>query len=235
LATYAYAVRGRKPLSLDLYAPAGRRDTPVVLLLHGGGWSDGSRRDLAPACKMLAAAGMAAATADYRLAPGTRWPGQLEDAESAMLWLESRNRFTSLGIWGVSAGAHIALMLAAVRKDADAVVSWFGPTDLTQQPSNNVQERHVRTLLGDGDTAARRKEASPLYNAIPHRTPALFVHGDRDALVPVDHSVRMANAWRTAGGTVTQEIVRGSGHGLGLSRERMARQSVAWLRSKLLR
>jgi acetyl esterase/lipase len=77
---------------LDLYAPAGATQAPVVLFIHGGSLEEsGERRSspmYAPVCPGLVARGMVCATMDYRLSPSFRWPAMPEDVAAAVRWLE---------------------------------------------------------------------------------------------------------------------------------------------------
>jgi acetyl esterase/lipase len=77
---------------LDLYAPIGAAQAPVVLFIHGGSLEEaGERRSspmYAPVCPGLVARGIVCATMDYRLSPSFRWPAMPEDVAAAVRWLE---------------------------------------------------------------------------------------------------------------------------------------------------
>ncbi|HEY7920258.1 MAG TPA: alpha/beta hydrolase, partial [Streptosporangiaceae bacterium] len=105
-----------RPLSLDLYVPAGPARA-LCLYLHGGGWRVGSRtdgpgtaRDWTPSFfARVAGLGLAVASLDYRLSGEARWPAQLEDVQAAATFLSLQRK--PLGVptprtvaWGVSAG-----------------------------------------------------------------------------------------------------------------------------------
>ena len=153
---------GYRPLSLDLYVPAGQARA-LCLYLHGGGWRVGSRadgpgtaRDWTPSFfERVAAMGLAMASLDYRLSGEARWPAQLEDVEAAATFLSLQRK--PLGVptprtvaWGVSAGGQLAAMHALCSADAglDAVVCWYPPTDLD-------------ALAGDCDEAGGHGERGP--------------------------------------------------------------------------
>jgi acetyl esterase/lipase len=87
------ALPGFRPLELDLWLPPESADpVPAVLFLHGGGWRMGSRHLAGPAFEgaeptpfeLMAQAGLAVASADYRLCGEARWPAQLHDAKAAV-------------------------------------------------------------------------------------------------------------------------------------------------------
>jgi acetyl esterase/lipase len=158
-----YATVSGSPLRLDLYLPTGAATpTPVVLWVHGGGWCAGARAPLAAYAAPLTSAGVAVAAVQYRLtsttpdcanAGGSTWPAQVHDLKGAVRWLRANAATyqldpTRIGVWGQSAGAHLALSLALSAGDPElegtvggngtqssavrAVVAYFPPTDLLQ-------------------------------------------------------------------------------------------------------
>jgi acetyl esterase/lipase len=119
----AYATVDGAELCLDIYRPA-EPGTPVVLYVHGGGWTrgdkgaDGEKR-LAP----LAAHGVTVVSVDYRLALQAVFPQQLHDLKGAVRWLRSHGTRLGpatgrLGIWGASAGAYLGSLLALSESDS---------------------------------------------------------------------------------------------------------------------
>ncbi|GII01538.1 alpha/beta hydrolase [Planobispora takensis] len=150
---------GFRPLLLDLYLPAGAsRPAPVVVFLHGGGWQGGSRGRFGPAFDswpqspfdLLAGAGFAVASIDYRLSGEAVFPAQLHDGKAALRWLRAHGAGLGLDagrvvLWGESAGGHLAALLGltAGRPEFEGgvgvpgpsvtvagVVDWYGPADL---------------------------------------------------------------------------------------------------------
>ena len=77
-------------LLLDACLPSGSGPFPALVLVHGGGWSKGSRSELAPECQRAAAEdGMAAFTIDYRLAPTDHAPAAVDDLRAALRWVRA--------------------------------------------------------------------------------------------------------------------------------------------------
>lgn len=238
--TINYASRGRTVLKLDLLVPDGPGPFPAVLCLHGGGWTKGSREEFAPEMKLLAAEGVAAASADYRpAAPGSTWPAQLSDAQAAFDWMlrkgrEFKLRPDRLGAWGKSAGGHLALLLASIEgRDCPAAAGWYAPADLSQAKTPK-QRAAIRTLLGGkADDRAAVADASPITHA--EDMPALLlVHGGKDALVPADQSRELARRVNEAGGHAELQIVAGAGHGFkGGPRQKAGRMTARWFAGRL--
>lgn len=101
-----------------VYVPDGKGPFPVLLYLHGGGWVVGSLESHDDLCRSLCGrAGVLVVSADYRLAPETRFPGGLQDAANVLRWLSTNA--ASLGgdpsriaVGGDSAGGNLAAALA---------------------------------------------------------------------------------------------------------------------------
>jgi acetyl esterase/lipase len=220
-------VLGFRPLELDLYLPSGASGpVPVVIHVHGGGWRRGSRRHPLPALgdgfyPGLAAAGIAVAAIDYRLSGEARYPAAVDDVRAAVAW--ARTALPGHGItpgplvlWGDSAGGHLALLTALTGTLVDGVVAWFPVTDLAglRGPDDEDPESREALFLGAPPSLVPElaRAASPVSHAHAGAPPVLLMHGDSDAMVPADQSIRLARALRDAGGTVTLELVPGASH-----------------------
>jgi len=178
-----YGQPGGRPLTLDLYLPpaAAHRPPagfPLVVYIHGGGWSEGDSRSTGPfsdfpgVLAALAARGYVVASVNYRLSGEARFPAQIQDVQMAIRWLRSRAPDYAIDparalTWGVSAGGHLAA-LAAVACGAAALapesgtpaagcvqgaVAWYGVFDLAATAEQAGQARDVlapmeRQLLG---------------------------------------------------------------------------------------
>ncbi|MCW4386226.1 family 1 glycosylhydrolase [Salinibacterium sp. SYSU T00001] len=151
---------GYRTLTMDVYVPAPRAE-PVacVVWIHGGAWLSGDRRYPPVAWpegalfQKIVDAGMAVATIDYRHSREAAFPAQLHDAKAAVRYLRGfAQRFgidpERIGVWGESAGGHLASLLALVDDPAleggegltgpsshlSAAVSWYGVADVTTMP-----------------------------------------------------------------------------------------------------
>src|SRR5947199_5881131 len=81
---------GGKSLLLDFHVPDGQGPFPAAILVHGGGFDEGSRStNVRPLFEPLTKAGFAWFTIDYRLAPEFRFPQAIEDVNSAIRWVKS--------------------------------------------------------------------------------------------------------------------------------------------------
>jgi acetyl esterase/lipase len=150
-------IGGFRPLELDLYLPEGNGPFPVVVWVHGGGYTGGSRRDFTPwlekagLIEQVLAAGIAFVSVDYRLGYESVFPAAIHDLNSALRWLARHasllkldsNRFA---LFGESAGGHLASLTALTQGDkffagtngvpagehfaVKALVDWYGASDL---------------------------------------------------------------------------------------------------------
>ena len=246
--TYAVAV-GYRPLQLDLWVPDTRTPAPLVVYVHGGGFMFGDRRYLPETVRPdavfeeLVAAGLAVATIDYRHALEAPFPAQLHDAKAAVRYLRAHADVlgidtTRIGIWGESAGGHIAALvgLTAHRPDlegthgvvgpssaVDVVVDWYGPADLDTMPRATPPPAIAAKLppellvppedhLTRGLEGTDRDDASPITHVTPAAPPFVLVHGTADWLVPYAQSEQLAAALRAAGVPVDLVPVEGAEH-----------------------
>jgi acetyl esterase/lipase len=158
---------------------APRDGWPAVLLLHGGGWQQGSAEDFAALAPLLCRKGLLVASVSYRLAPAHRWPAALEDAEAALDFLRHQQvDLDRIAIWGHSAGGQLALLTGLLhREQVRCVVALGAPTDVGAASDREALLERVFTEEDlEGASALRRPERPP---------PTLLVHGEHDPVVPV--------------------------------------------------
>ncbi|MER5198538.1 alpha/beta hydrolase fold domain-containing protein [Streptomyces sp. NPDC002755] len=246
--TYAVAF-GYRPLQLDLWVPDGAERPPLVVWIHGGGWMFGDRRVLPETLRPhqifdeLLAAGLAVASIDYRHALEASFPAQLHDAKAAVRYLRSYADELGIGtsrvaVAGESAGGHLAALvgLTAHRPDlegshgvvgpssaVDAVLNWYGPSDLSTMPRMSVPQEVLAKLPEELRTAPEdqllrglddrgRADASPITHVTPDAPPFLLVHGTADWIVPYAQSEALAAALAASGVSVRLVPVDGAEH-----------------------
>jgi acetyl esterase len=110
-------------LRIRITRPAGKGPFPILLYFHGGGWAIGDLESHDHVCRSLTRrAGAVVVSVDYRLAPETKFPGQLDDCAAALRWtLEHAGEFAGkpdrVAVGGDSAGANLAAGLALRLRD----------------------------------------------------------------------------------------------------------------------
>jgi acetyl esterase/lipase len=228
---------GARELRCDLYHPpepgTGR---PAVLLIHGGGWAHGDRKQLRGYGLLLARRGYVCATVEYRLTGEAKWPAQLHDLKTALRFV--RDQSAELGVdpakicvSGNSAGGHLALMLAAtadrpefegngaypgVSSACAACIAIYAPTKLfgAQPPQN-----YAPGLFADGVSDAEARQASPIEYARRDFPPTLLIHGNRDEIVAPAASLSMYEALVQQGAPAELHMYDGVPHSFDAQRE----------------
>ena len=154
-----YARVGNKSLKLDLYLPEGQGPFPLIIWVHGGGWTSGDKSLSADSPQIRQAArGYAVASINYRLSQTAKFPAQIEDCKAAIRWLRAHATQYNLdpsriAAWGSSAGGHLVALMGTSAGATDlegdggnldyssrvqAVVDWFGPIDLLKMSADSL-------------------------------------------------------------------------------------------------
>jgi acetyl esterase/lipase len=238
----SYVTNGHSLQKLTLYIPKSKNDrkTPLIILIHGGAFRGGDMDTMNPA--PFLDQGFAAASINYRLSGDAIFPAQIEDCKAAVRWLRHNAEKYNLdpdrfGVWGTSAGGHLAAMLGTtaetrlfdvgenldVSSRVQAVADWFGPTDFLQMDEHRTANGMAHNPGGSpeskliGGPIQQNKEKVAKANPITYITdktpPFLIAHGDSDRLVPHHQSELLFAALQKAGTPVTFYTVKGGGHG----------------------
>ena len=210
---------------LDVWVPRGAgaplppKPLPVVIFFYGGGWVMGNRGDYGFAGRAFAAQDFVAIVPDYRLVPGTRFPGFIEDGALAVKWArDNAGRFGGdprrISLAGHSAGAYIAAMLALDRhyladigvdpKVVRAAAVLSGPYDFYP-----FSEQRGRDALGKWP---RPLETQPISFARADAPPLLLIHGGADTIARPYNSQRLAERLAGLGAPVTLRLYPGKSH-----------------------
>jgi acetyl esterase/lipase len=233
-----YAKPNGSELKLDIARPAeGEGPFPVIFVIHGGAWRAGNKSDMRPALAEFARHGYVAVSPQYRFCPKETFPAQVHDVKAAVRWIKSHAKDYKadpdhVGAIGFSAGGHLALMLGvtgasdglegevaegAPDSKIQAVVNYFGPTDLAAKDIPEVSRPLVRDFLGGTpeEKVKEVKQASPLTYISKDDAPLLTFQGTKDPLVPHSQAAKLADAMTSAGVPGRVELLVGAGHGWG--------------------
>ena len=232
-----YGNAGDEELKLDLIKPAGEyQNAPALVLIHGGGWQGGDKRDFIAFANEAAKRGYVCVTINYRHAPKHNFPAQVEDAKCAVRWVRAKAGELKIdpkriGAAGGSAGAHLAMMLGVMdpadglegdggnadqSSKVQAVMGLFGPTNLLAEYPP-VSRAIVKTFIGGAqeEKADAYRLASPITYVNAGDAPMLLYQGTKDSLVPYDQATQMATALSKAGVPGRVELLVGADHGWG--------------------
>jgi len=214
----AYADIDGRELRLDIFYPAQKSENgyPGLLMIHGGGWSSGSKAHQVPMAQRLAKRGYVAAAVEYRLSPEAQYPAAVHDLKAALRWMRAHAADFGLdtakvAALGCSAGAQLASLLGTTNglekfegahgygehsSAIQAVLNIDGIVSFVHPEASAEGDAASRWL---GGTRAERydlwKEASPLEYAGEQAPPFLFVnsslprfHAGRDSLITILNS-----------------------------------------------
>jgi acetyl esterase/lipase len=221
-----YATHSGVELLLDAYLPAGDGPFPAVIVIPGGRWQRIDRHRHWDVPQYFAERGVAAFAIDYRSSLQYPYPAAVEDVTAAVEWVRANAADygvdpAQLGAVGVSAGGHLAALVATMESGDDrlnVVASFSGPMDLV--PLLEAEDTEVRdavhTFLGCSSGAACEevaREASPLTYVDPTDPPMLLVNS-KNEIIPTDQPTAMWSALREADVQSIAYLVEG-GHGAG--------------------
>jgi len=194
--------------------PPGKK-LPVVLIIHGGGWTGGDKGAAREQNigNTLATNGYAGLSINYKLGTkgnaGVAWPQNIHDCKTAVRWLRvNADKYhldgDHIGVIGGSAGGHLAALLGVTGPDdglepaepygkistkVNCVVDLYGPIHMNTGPITDQSnpKTSVLTYLDKNDP------------------PFLLLHGTADTTVSIERSRELAAALKKAG--ITQELI----------------------------
>lgn len=195
---------------MDVYLLPDRNiHTPLVIIVHGGGWMAGDKKDADFMKDFMMSKGFNVINLNYRLGNQTNIHYQeiIKDMDKAIKYaiLHAREwniRKSRYVFWGGSAGGHLALLYAYrydPKNNISAVISLGGPTklddqDLTVKAKKEDLEGLLPIVTGHkwtpGSLAPAYQSASPFYSS--KFVPSMLVHGEKDAIVPNSQARLMA-------------------------------------------
>ena len=187
------------------------RPRPVLLQIHGGGWTYGKKDDgqAVPLMNNMAKQGWVCVATSYRLSPAATFPDHIIDCKQALAWI--REHIHEYGgdpdfvaVTGGSAGGHLSSLLALsanhppfqpgfenIDTSVQVAVPFYGVYDLADEHGLHHHKGTIRflensilkmNLVGNENTF---REASPYFQVHEKAPPMMVIHGAFDTLVPV--------------------------------------------------
>jgi acetyl esterase/lipase len=216
---------GGRDLLADLYRPPSPNGCGV-LLIYGGGFVEGDRRQLAGYGIALGRAGYTSLACEYRLAGEALWPAALEDVHTAFKYFHGEAKSlglspTKLSVSGNSAGGCLSLLLAGTSPlPVAAAIAFYAPTDfLGEDARAHGSPEGMKYLLGDDVSEGRLRAMSPIHYVGPNFPPTLLLTGNRDARVGWQESVTMCESLSTVGSRCELHVFDGLEHAFDLAPE----------------
>lgn len=161
--------------------------------------------------------GISAVVLKYRLGPKYHYPAQLDDAQQAIRWVRTHYSGQKVGIWGFSAGGHLA-STAGTHFHADDRPDFMilaYPVITMMTPGTHQGSLHA--LLGNNPDPELVKLLSNELQVTTQTPPTFLFATTEDQVVPVENSVNFYLALRKAGVPVEMHIYQKGHHGVGLA------------------
>jgi len=165
------------------------------------------------------------------------FPAQIRDAKAAIRWVRANAEKyhvdpSRIGVTGASAGGHLSLLVGLTAPAANldghggnpthssrvqAVVNVFGPTDMAACYEKSSVAWIFRLFMGGtpSEVPGHYVAASPITYVSKDDPPVLTLHGDKDALVPVEQARALDEKMKSVGASHTLIVFEGQGHGFG--------------------
>jgi acetyl esterase/lipase len=232
---------GFRPMVVDIYMPPKKGGPkPLVMYIHGGGWVAGHTRhsgalsNFPAVLAKLASEGFVVASLEYRLSGEAPFPAQLQDSRAAIRFLKaSAGQYgidpARVGVWGGSAGGHLAALTALSCGDTSldpapaapgsecvqAAVTWYGVFDFKSMLARGVDSTAENGLLRctpANCTEQAIEAVSPSSYVGAKDPPFLLIHGETDVVVPVAQSRDVEAKMKAAGMAVEAIYIPGVDH-----------------------
>lgn len=180
--------------SLDVYSPPEGKDHPVIVWIHGGGWSKGDKASLQQKPQAFVDKGFVFVSVNYRLVPAVTVKDIMADLAKSVRWVrdhatEHRGDPNSLIIMGHSAGAHLAALLCTDDRHLKAadvpmtILKGCVPLDVSAydipKRIHDVDDGISKTFKSVfGQDEAAQREVSPVHHIAKdkHIPPFLLLH-----------------------------------------------------------
>jgi acetyl esterase/lipase len=224
----AYAEPKNERQTLDVYAPAGGKNHPIVVWVHGGGWQRGDKTDVQTKPQAFVEKGFVFVSTNYRFVPAVTIRQMAGDVAKAVRWSHDHARDYggdpgTIFIMGHSAGAQLAALICTddgyLKAEGPplSVVKGCVPVDGDTYDVplqvKTVEERRADSYKWKFGDAASQTDLSPVTHvargkAIP---PFLILHvADHPETKAQSH--RLAQALRDVGVPATAYPAAGKTH-----------------------
>jgi acetyl esterase/lipase len=229
-----YCTPNDVPQKMDIYYPSSGEPWPVLLYVHGGGWSEGDKAE-GVGWRGMTERGFLVISVNYRLAAyGSKFPAMIEDVKCAVRYLRAHAPQYNLdenhiGAVGASAGGHLVDLLGLADESAgwdtgeyadqssrvQAVVTMAGPSDFTREVYDSITMAIYYAFDEmPGSPSEKLVAASPVTYITPDDPPFLIIHGDKDSVVPVEQSQVLDEQLKKTGVPSKLVIVKNGTHSI---------------------
>jgi acetyl esterase/lipase len=203
---------------------------PVVVMIHGGGWTKGGPEVMAPRSAFLVERGLATVRIQYRLLKdGGTFPKTISDVTDSIEWVRQNAKrydfdMTRVGLTGGSAGGHLSSIAAQRTPECNVYMGFCGLYDAYEVGEGLFARR--AHFVGEGEQD--RKDASAIYQIKTPPPATILFHGLADATIDYNQAVRFAEALQMKGARTELVLNEGCGHEVG-NPELVNRRMLAFL------
>lgn len=222
-------------MTYDVFRPTEKPSGAAVLFIVSGGWYSiwAPPESMKPFFQDLVDRGFTVFAVRHGSSPKFGIEEAVSDVRRAVRHIRTQAKQfqidpDKLGVFGMSAGGHLSLMLATTAdsgnaEDSDpvgrvsdkvaAACAWVAPTDLrimvSSAPDRLPAYKNFPALTMQQDAAAKM---SPLLAVTPDDAATLLIAGDKDDLVPIDHSRRIKAEFDARKVPAELIVIEGAGH-----------------------
>ncbi len=231
-----YGHKDGMALTFDVVKPVKPNGAAIVWIQSGGWYSVWVDPNVWPViAKPFLDKGYTVFIVRHGSAPKYAIPEAVEDVRRSIRFIHLHAKDWNVdpdrvGVTGGSAGGHLTLMLATTADDGDpnakdevlrqsdriaAAVALYPPTDISDWVTNPPDAIKNIPALKPPLTfdAKKAPDYSPLLHVTDKTAPSLMIHGDKDELVPIEHSRKMLAALEKAKVDAKLVVIEGAGHG----------------------
>jgi acetyl esterase/lipase len=223
---------GSTELKVWIFEPAekGAKPLPAIVFFFGGGWTGGTPAQFEPQSRHLAARGMVAVVADYRVKSrqDAKPADCVADAKACVRWVRANAGRLGLdpgriAVGGGSAGGHLAAAVAtlpgldtatddkSVSCRPDALVLFNPGTVMAPFPGLDL--KGFGAGLDKAHFGCEPTEISPLHHVAKGLPPTIIFHGKADTTVPYATVEKFTEAMKAAGNRCELVGYEGEKHG----------------------
>lgn len=226
-----YKVVQARPLPVNLFRPENPPEaTPAVVVVHGGAWVWGFKKDYPDFARHFVQNGIACIAVGYRRNPPDGFTGQVNDVKDAIRWVRRHAADYQIdpdriGLFGSSAGGHLAGLAGlsgngegfsndrnGESSEVKALFLLYGAYDPGETAPNPI----IRYFAG-GFWPDEAPEVFDFYSLKAHvdgsESPTFILHGDDDRTVPLELAEALVSTLREADVPVEYVTVPGLAHG----------------------
>jgi acetyl esterase/lipase len=248
-------------MTFDVIKPKANANGAAVIFMVSGGWVSpyNPPQQTAMRFKDLLDKGFTLVAVRHGSSPKYLIPEIVSDVRRAVRFIRHNAKQwgvdpNRLGVFGGSAGGHLALVLGTASDNGDpnakedfmkesdrvaSVVAYFPPVDL-RPLARGLNPERTGGALDRFPALNFEKEKAPDYSPIVHVSPddppTLLIHGDKDNLVPVNNSKVIHEAFQKNNVKTQLIIIEGAEHGFrGEDANRAGAAMASWFEQTLLK